>query len=146
VIEGAVISFTDITEMKQAQTALRENADLRRLAVVVRDAHDAVMVQDLQGRITAWNPAATRMYGWSEAEALTMNIHDLIAKSQHAQELASVQRLGRGQVLEPYRSQRIAKDGHGIEVWVTASVLVTDSGASYAIATTEKLAEEARRA
>src|SRR5712692_8207599 len=144
VIEGAVITFTDITEMKQAQTALRENAELRRLAVVVRDAHDAVMVQDLQGRITAWNPAATRMYGWSEAEALTMNIRDLIAEGRREQELGRVQRLGRGEVLEPYRSQRIPKDGQGVEVWVTASVLVNDAGDPYAIATTEKQVEEAR--
>jgi PAS domain S-box-containing protein len=37
---------------------------------MVRDAHDAVTVQDLDGRILAWNPGAVRMYGWSEAEAL----------------------------------------------------------------------------
>ena len=78
VIEGAVITFTEITDMKKAQAALRESEDLRRLAVVVRDAHDAITVQDLEGRILAWNPGAERMYGWSEAEALAMNIRDLI--------------------------------------------------------------------
>ncbi len=143
-IEGAVISFTEITDMKQAQIALRESADLRRLAVVVCDASDAIMVQDLDGRITAWNPMAVRVYGWSEAEARTMNIRDLIAGGQHEQELARVQRLARGEVLEPYRTHRIAKDGQGIEVWVTASVLVSDSGDPYGIATTEKHVEEAR--
>jgi two-component system CheB/CheR fusion protein len=144
VIEGAVITFTEITEMKHAQRALRESADLRRLAVVVRDAHDAIVVQDLHGRITAWNPAASRMYGWNEAEALTMNIRDVIAEGLREPELVNVQRLGRGEVLEPYRSQRIAKDGQGVEVWVTASVLLNDAGAPYAIATTEKQVEEAR--
>jgi two-component system CheB/CheR fusion protein len=145
VIEGAVISFTDITEMKHARIALRESADLRHLAVVVRDASDAIMVQDLDGRILAWNPMAARMYGWSEAEALTMNIRDLIGEGLHEQELARVQRLGRGDILEPYRTQRIAKDGQGLEVWVTASVLVSDSGGPYAIATTEKRVEKATR-
>ena len=57
VIEGAVITFVDITEMKQARDALRKANDLLRLAVVVRDAHDAITVQDLDGRILAWNPA-----------------------------------------------------------------------------------------
>ena len=36
VIEGAVITFTEITEMKEAQEALRESATLRHLAAVVR--------------------------------------------------------------------------------------------------------------
>jgi two-component system CheB/CheR fusion protein len=56
-----------------------------------------------------------------------------------------VQRLGRGDILEPYRTQRIAKDGQGLGVWVTASVLVSDSGSPYAIATTEKRVEKATR-
>ena len=145
VIEGAVISFTEISEVKKAQAALSESADLKRLAVVVRDAYDAVLVQDLQGRILAWNPSAVRMYGWSEAEALTMNTRHLIGEGRHAQELANMQRLARGEVLEPYRSKRIAKDGEDVDVWVTASVLRNGAGSPYAIATTEKRVEEATR-
>ncbi len=56
VIEGAVITFVDITEMERTRAALRKANDLLRLAVVVRDAHDAITVQDLEGRILAWNP------------------------------------------------------------------------------------------
>ncbi len=77
VIEGAVISFVDITEMKQTKEALRKANEMLRLAVVVRDAHDAITVQDMDGRILAWNPAAVRMYGWSEAEALMMNVRGI---------------------------------------------------------------------
>jgi two-component system, chemotaxis family, CheB/CheR fusion protein len=78
VIEGAVITFTDITEVKEARATLREAEALRRLAVVVEDANDAVTMQDLDGRIQAWNPAAARTYGWSQAEALDMNYIDLV--------------------------------------------------------------------
>ncbi len=84
VIEGAVITFVDITEMERTREALRKANDLLRLAVVVRDAHDAITVQDLEGRILAWNPGAVRMYGWSEAEALAMNVRDRIPEG-HAQ-------------------------------------------------------------
>ena len=138
VIEGAVITFVDITEMKRTQAALHESESLRRLAVVVHDAHDALMVQDLEGRILAWNPAAERMYGWSEAEALAMSIRDLIPKSRRAQELAIVHQLGRAEVLEPYRAQRLAKDGRIVEVWLTATALVNEAGQVYATATTER--------
>jgi len=140
VIEGAVLTFTEITELKaaQAQAALNEAITQRRLAVVVWDAHDAIILQDMEGRILAWNPAAERMYGWSEAEALAMNIRDLIPESQWKKALAVVQQLARAEVLEPYHAQRLAKDSRIVEVWLTATALVKDAGEIYAIATTER--------
>jgi len=132
--------FFEITEMKKAREALREAEKLRRLAVVVRDAHDAITVQDLEGRILAWNPTAERLYGWSEAEALAMNIRDLIPESRRAEASTIVQQLSRADVLEPYRVQRLAKDGRIVEVWLTATALVNEAGEEvYAIATTERL-------
>ena len=138
VIEGAAITFTEITEMKKAQAALRESEALRRLAAVVRDASDAVLVQDLEGRIIAWNPGAERMYGWSEAETAAMKIRDLIPQDQQEEAWAVVKQLARAEVLEPYRSQRIAKDGRIVEVWLTATALVTETGDAYAIVTLER--------
>jgi two-component system CheB/CheR fusion protein len=106
--------------------------------MVVRDSHDAISVQDLEGRILAWNPGAERIYGWSEAEALKLNIRDLIPESMRQEAVEVVKRLGRTDVLAPYRTQRIAKDGHLVEVWLTATALVNEDGQVYAIATTER--------
>jgi two-component system CheB/CheR fusion protein len=138
VIEGAVITFTDITEMEKAKAALRESEAMRLLAVVVRDAHDAITVQDLEGRILAWNPGAERMYGWSEAEALAMNIRDLIPEDRREEALAVLRQQSQAEAIEPYRMQRMAKDGRTVDVWLTATALVNDSGGVYAIATTER--------
>ena len=117
---------------------MREANALRRLAVVLRDAYDAITVQDMEGCILAWNPGAERMYGWSEVEALAMNTRDRIPASRRAEELAVVERLGRADVLEPYRTRRVAKDGRLVEVWLTATALVNKAGQVYAIATTER--------
>ena len=46
--------------------------------------------------------------------------------------------LSRAAILEPYRSQRIAKNGTILEVWITASALIDESKQIYAIATTEQ--------
>ena len=60
VIEGAVVTFVEITEQKRMQAALQEAATLRRLAAVVRDSSEAITMLDFEGRILAWNPAAER--------------------------------------------------------------------------------------
>jgi two-component system CheB/CheR fusion protein len=141
VIDGLVITFVDVTEMKRAEESLRKANDEFRLAVVVRDAHDAMTVQDLDGRIIAWNPGAVSMYGWSEAEALLMNVRDRIPKELREEALAKVHQLSLAEILEPYRTKRITKKGAVVEVWMTATALVNDAGQMYAIATTERTRE-----
>src|SRR3569832_1704692 len=63
-IDGVVVTFVDITELRHASD------DLRRLAAVVRDSNDAIVVYDFDGRILSWNRGAEQAYGYSEAEAL----------------------------------------------------------------------------
>lgn len=138
VIEGAVITFTEINLLKKAEAALRDSEALRRLAVVVRDSRDAITMQDFHGRILAWNPAAERLYGWTEAEALAMNIRNLVPKGRREEALTLLRQLSRAEVLEPSRVERVAKDGQIVAVWLTATALVNDSGEAYAVATTER--------
>jgi two-component system, chemotaxis family, CheB/CheR fusion protein len=141
VIEGAVITFVDITEYVQTRGALRQANEALRLAEVVRNAHDAITVQDLDGRILAWNPGAVRIYGFSETEALSMNARDRIPKDCDREELSVIAQLARSQVLEPYRTRRIARDGSVVDIWLTSTALVDGAGQMYAIATTERAIE-----
>jgi len=140
VIEGAVITFVDITEMKRIEDSLEKSNRLHRLAVVVRDAHDAITVQDLQGRIIAWNPGAGRMYGWSEAEALELNTRDRIPEALRKDALAKLHELSQSEILEPYRTRRMTKAGEEVDVWISATALVNEAGDMYAISTTERAA------
>jgi two-component system CheB/CheR fusion protein len=139
VIAGAVITFMDITEMKRVEALLESRASLFRLGVVVRDAFDAVTVQDLDGRILAWNPGAERIYGWSEDEALLMNTHDRIPRGLQDEAPAMALQLGRAEALTPRLTRRLTKIGAAVQVWLTASALISESGHRYAIATTERL-------
>jgi two-component system CheB/CheR fusion protein len=138
VIEGAVITFVEITEIVRTREALNKANALARLAVVVRDATDAITVQDLQGRIIAWNPGASKMYGWTEEEALTMNVRDRIPADLQGSALEKVNQLSQAQKLEPYQTQRLAKDGSVLDVSLTSTALVDASNNMYAIATTER--------
>ena len=43
-------------------------------AWILEQVHDAVVSTDLEGRISSWNPAATRIYGWTAEEATGRHI------------------------------------------------------------------------
>ncbi|MFT6268848.1 MAG: two-component system CheB/CheR fusion protein [Alphaproteobacteria bacterium] len=141
-IEGAVVNFINVTEHKKAELSLEKANDQLRLAAVPRDANDAILLQDLKGNIMAWNNAAYRLYGWSEKEALTFNIAKLFYKDQNGEELRKVRQLSQKEVLETYFTKRVTKDGSVINVWLTATELVNETGEVYAIATTERLHRE----
>ncbi|SBT08138.1 MCP methyltransferase/methylesterase, CheR/CheB with PAS/PAC sensor (fragment) [Candidatus Accumulibacter aalborgensis] len=143
VIEGAVISFFDITEAVRTRDALRAANDMIQRAFVVRDARDAMTVQDLAGRILAWNPAAQRMYGWSEAEALLLNVRDRIPPQLQDDALTRLEQLSRAEILEPYDTQRLTREGAVVAVSIIATALLDEAGQMYAIATTERAKEAA---
>jgi two-component system CheB/CheR fusion protein len=138
VIEGAVISFIDITDVVRVRDALAKANDQLRLAVVLRDASDAMTVQDLEGRMIAWNPAAERLYGWSEAQALAMNARERIPGNLREGALEQLSRLSRAEVLQPYHTQRLTSGGSVLEVSIISSALLAPTGQMYAIATTER--------
>jgi two-component system CheB/CheR fusion protein len=138
VIEGAVLTFVDITDRKHIEQALAEANKLARLAVVVRDAHDAITVQDMAGRIIAWNPGAVRLYGWTEDEALGMNVAQRIPATLNEKAMDVLQQLSRAEVLAPYLTQRLKRDGSMLEAWITATALLDEQGLQYAVATTER--------
>ncbi len=131
VIDGAVLTFNEITEVKQLQ-------DLSRLAVIVRDSNDAVTMQDLKGNIRAWNPGAQQMYGWSEEEALHMNVRDIVPEDKREEALVLIKRLIRGEEVTSSKVQRLTRDRRILDVWLSVSRLVNEDGQTYAIATTER--------
>ena len=130
-IEGLVITFVDITRVKQAEA-------VQHLAIVVNDAYDAITVQDLEGQILAWNPAAEQLYGWRADEAMALPIAARVPPARQADELQMLLRLGQAEVLQPYRTERITKDGRTLAIWLTATALVNTAGQVYAVATTER--------
>jgi two-component system CheB/CheR fusion protein len=79
------------------------------------------------------------MYGWSETEALAMNVRERIPQGLREQALATLRQLSRAEVLQPYHTQRIAKNGTVLEVSMVSTALLNEDGKMYAIATTERV-------
>jgi len=71
--EGAI---EDVTGRKRAEEALRHSE--ARKANILGMALDAIITIDPEGRITEFNPAAERMFGYARAETLGRELAELI--------------------------------------------------------------------
>jgi two-component system, chemotaxis family, CheB/CheR fusion protein len=138
VIEGAVISFVDITQMHDIKIKLKELNELSRLAIVVRDSSDAIIVEDLSGKIIAWNPGAEKLYGWSETEAINMQSKNRIPKELQEKDIKKIAELCNSKILQTYKTKRLKKDGSIINIHIVSSALIDKDENTYAITTTER--------
>jgi two-component system CheB/CheR fusion protein len=138
VIEGAVISFIDITEIVKMRQELDHIHELSNLAIIVRDSYDAIIVQNIDGKIRTWNPAAVKLYGWSENEALGMHVSQRIPTELLEKDLHMLEKLKNADSVEPYITKRLSKNGATINVSITCSALLNEDGHVYAITTIER--------
>jgi GAF domain-containing protein len=78
----------DILERTRFETALRRSeAKAKRILAGVADA---IVSVNARGRIVEWNDAAERMFGYSSAEALGMELDVLIPKQSQAKHRENV--------------------------------------------------------
>jgi two-component system CheB/CheR fusion protein len=132
-IAGVVLVFVELTTEVE-----------RRLAAVVRDSYDAITLRDFNGNILAWNRQATKIFGYSEMEALNMNVKQLVVESDLEKEHDMVAALRRGEVVGPLTVTRVTKSGKKLSIWLTSTALLDEHNQPYAIATTERLVKPAQ--
>jgi PAS domain S-box-containing protein len=72
----AVAFVHDLTERKRAETAARESE--ARKAAVMEAALDAIVLMDHHGRITDFNPAAERTFGYARDEVIGRPLADVL--------------------------------------------------------------------
>jgi len=122
----------DVTERK------RMGSKLHHLATVLQDSREAVVIQDLDGQIIAWDRGAELMYGWNEEEAIGMNFSEIVPVENRHKFIDLIKRLKEGANIEPFEAKRISKDGWILYTWLTFTILKDEDGNPYAIATTEQ--------
>jgi PAS domain S-box-containing protein len=90
---GVAMYWQEITEQKTAE------AKLRRQAMELEQAYDAIIVTDLDGKITRWNQGAQRIYGYEANEVIGQNIQILYFAEDHIA-------LGSNIIQSPLRDER----------------------------------------
>ncbi len=104
------------------------NEDHLHLATIVEQSDDAIISQDTSGRVTSWNVAAQRMFGYSAQEMLGHPISRLFPQSRLAEEPALLERLHRGEPVVNFETVRRHKSGQDIAVSVSMSPLSGPDG------------------
>ena len=64
----AIASLTDITQRRRAETALLNTSDT--LSALIEASPLAIFALDPAGKVTSWNAAAERLFGWRTSEVL----------------------------------------------------------------------------
>jgi PAS domain S-box-containing protein len=121
-VVGASVVARDITEHKEAQSAL---LDLRAL---VEASDDAIIGTDLDGIILSWNKGAEKICGYKAEEILGRSVSVFVPPDRLHEHYQNVRRLRRGEHIQRFETTRIRKDGHPFDVSITISPVMGRDG------------------
>lgn len=119
---GSVHIFTDVTELRhsQDQEAL--------LAAIVHSSEDAIIAKNLDSRITSWNPAASRLFGYAAEEAVGQHISLIIPEDILEEEKMIIGQIRKGENVEHFETERINKAGVRLPISLTISPVRNKEG------------------
>ncbi len=118
------------------------------LSVLIQASPLAIFVLDTEGRVSLWNPAARRMFGWDEQEILNKPF-PLVPDEGREEFQARFEDALQGKVVGDYETRRQRKDGSSIDVNVWWAALRNAAGEVNGVMVivadiTERKAAEAR--
>jgi PAS domain S-box-containing protein len=120
---------TDIVaKAADATRPTRAEEILLRYAAIVESSDDAIIAKTLDGVISAWNPAAERLFGYTQYEAIGQPITMIIPPDLHEEEYEILSRLRAGERIDHYETVRVTKAGQCIDVSLTISPLRDAAG------------------
>lgn len=136
--DGDDLAFAE--ELGRRAAAATQNARLHR--AVAEQAHaartlanavvgmttDAVVVVDVEGRITGWNEAATELYGYAPEEAIGHEITMLHPQPHGRTTRALAERLLAGESVPRHEARRVHSSGRLLDVSLRASPLLDSQG------------------
>jgi PAS domain S-box-containing protein len=112
----------DVTERRQTD-------EIRGLlAAVVESTEDAVITKSLEGHILSWNAGARAMLGYAAEDVVGRSVNVIIPDSRRDEELEILERVKEAKRVEPFETQRVARDGRIVDVSLTVSPIRDSKG------------------
>ena len=130
-VANARLSALAPAEPQHARQA--SEAELRRanqtLGALIHASPLAIAAVDVEADVTLWNPAAERLFGWTEEEVLGRPIPNILHELQ-AEFRSRFQQALEGQVFSGVETRRRRKDGTVIDVALWTAPLRDHHGAT----------------
>ena len=98
------------------------------LAAIVQSSDDAIISKDLMGKVTSWNEAAERLYGFSAAEMVGQSILKVVPPELSHEEDQILAKVRAGERLVHYETTRLHKSGRRIYLQITVSPIRDAAG------------------
>ena len=121
-IIGASKIARDISDQKLAEEKQAT------LAAIVSSSDDAIISKTLFGIITSWNQAATKMFGYTEAEVIGRHISIIIPPDRMDEETMIIENIRSGKKIKHFETVRVAKDGRELNISLTVSPIRNKAG------------------
>ena len=116
--ERVLVCGVDVTARERREHDLRSSEE--RLRATIEASPVAVLEVDLDDRISLWNPAAERMFGWSADEMIGGPLrHIPDGERERLDELMT--RVRSGEIYTGIEGKRLCKDGSLIDVEISAA-------------------------
>lgn len=111
-------------ERRNAERALRDSLD--RLTALVTASPLAIIGLDLEGRVTLWNPAAERIFGWRAAQVAGRTLP--AAGPTQQDDFRRIREWVPGAGSVETETRRLRADGTEVEVSLSVAALHDDQG------------------
>src|SRR5665647_2480030 len=138
-----IAAVRDLTARNEAEEARRQSD---RMAAMIEFSGEAIISTTLSGTITSWNPAAERLFGYSNQEAVGESVELLSTEDRTGEMRAILDRFRAGEPVERLETIRARKDGTVFPASLSISPIRDANGAIVGASTIIADVTEARHA
>ena len=119
----------EVADHRRTEAELERRTDRERLlSAAVQSSNDSIITLTSDGIVTSWNPAAVRLFGWTDKEMFGRSIDQIVPDDRHHEVPHIFDTIARGEILDNYQTVRLSKDGRAITVSLSVAPIKLASG------------------
>ena len=128
--EGKVVAMVsvarDITERKNIEDALKQSKEQYR--IVLEANPDPVVVYDMEGKVTFFNMAFSKVFGWNLEECIGKKMDVFVPEDAWPDTTIMINKVASGENFSGIETRRCTKEGKTIPVSISGAIYRDEHG------------------